>query len=90
MFTEKSNKRTALKCWKLLTYTKTIFVKCRITKRTTLHWLRYSFAIHVLERVANMHCIQGWLDHNSSKITEIYTHLSTKNLQQIKSPFDDL
>lgn len=28
--------------------------------------------------------------HNSSKTTEIYTHVSTKSIQQIKSPFDDL
>jgi integrase/recombinase XerD len=27
---------------------------------------------------------------NSLKTTEIYTHVSTKNIQQIKSPFDDL
>jgi hypothetical protein len=27
---------------------------------------------------------------NGSKITEINTHVSTKNIQQIKSPFDDL
>jgi integrase/recombinase XerD len=30
------------------------------------------------------------MGHNSSKTTEIYTHVSTKNIQQIKSPFDDL
>jgi site-specific recombinase XerC len=34
--------------------------------------------------------IQELLGHNSSKTTEIYTHVSTKNIQQIKSPFDDL
>ena len=28
--------------------------------------------------------------HYSSKTTEIYTHVSTKNIQHIKSPFDDL
>ena len=28
--------------------------------------------------------------HKSSKTTEIYTHVSTKSLQNIKSPFDDL
>jgi hypothetical protein len=30
------------------------------------------------------------LSHNSCKIIEIYTQLSTKSIQQIKSPFDDL
>ena len=30
------------------------------------------------------------LKHASSRTTEIYTHVSTKNLQQIRSPFDDL
>jgi integrase/recombinase XerD len=28
--------------------------------------------------------------HYSSKTTEIYTHVSSKNIQHIKSPFDDL
>ena len=30
------------------------------------------------------------LGHSSRKTTEIYTQVSTKNLQQIRSPFDDL
>ncbi len=30
------------------------------------------------------------LGHNSRKTTEIYTHVSTKSLQNIKSPFYDL
>ncbi len=34
--------------------------------------------------------MQELLRHNSNKATEIYTHVSTKSLQQIKSPLDDL
>jgi integrase/recombinase XerD len=31
-----------------------------------------------------------FLGHSSSKTTEIYTHVSTKSFQNVKSPFDDL
>jgi len=64
--------------------------KVNITKPVTLHWLRHSYATHLLESGTDLRYIQELLGHNSSKTTEIYTHVSTKNIQQIKSPFDDL
>ena len=64
--------------------------KARITKRVTLHWLRHSYATHLLESGTDLRYIQELLGHSSSKTTEIYTHVSTKSIQQIKSPFDDL
>ena len=64
--------------------------KSGIKKPVTLHWLRHSYATHLLESGTDLRYIQELLGHKSSKTTEIYTHVSTKSIQNITSPFDNL
>lgn len=64
-------------------------ILAKIKKPVTLHWLRHSYATHLLEGGTDLRYIQEILGHKSSKTTEIYTHVSTKQLQKIKSPIDD-
>ncbi|HHF57809.1 MAG TPA: integrase, partial [candidate division WOR-3 bacterium] len=64
--------------------------KAGITKEVSVHSLRHSFATHLLESGVDLRCIQEILDHKSSKTTEIYTHVSTKNFSNIRNPLDNI
>jgi integrase/recombinase XerD len=64
--------------------------KAGIIKDVSVHTLRHSFATHLLENGTDIRYIQSLLGHSSSKTTEIYTHITTKGFDQIKSPLDKL
>jgi integrase/recombinase XerD len=64
--------------------------KAGLRREVTLHGLRHSYATHLLEAGTDLRYIQELLGHKSSRTTEIYTHVTTKSIQKIRSSFDDL
>ncbi len=64
--------------------------KAGIKKEVGVHSLRHSFATHLHENGLDIRFIQELLGHKSTRTTEIYTHVSRRNLAIIKSPIEDL
>lgn len=64
--------------------------KAKIYRHITPHTLRHSFATHLLEQGTSLRYIQNLLGHESSKTTEIYTHITNEGLDKIDNPMDNM
>ena len=60
-----------------------------ITRHVTSHCCRHSFATHLYEDGVDIKYIQALLGHLNPKSTDIYIHISNKNLLGVRSPFDN-
>ncbi|MTI59297.1 MAG: integrase [Firmicutes bacterium] len=71
-------------------YFKKTLKKAGITKHATVHTLRHCFATHLLEAGIDIYHIQNLMGHTSPKTTNIYIHLTRKDILSVTSPLDIL
>ena len=57
--------------------------KAGIPLKVTPHTLRHTYATHLLDAGINLRALQELLGHSSLSATQIYTHLTTRQLMDI-------
>lgn len=69
---------------------KDALLRTGLKKDIGVHSLRHSYATHLHENGLDIRYIQELLGHKSTRTTEIYTHVSRRNLVAVRSPIEDL
>lgn len=66
---------------------KQIAIEAGISKRVSPHTIRHSFATDLLRNGADIRSVQMMLGHSNIATTQVYTHVTDKQLQEIHERF---